>query len=81
MRYFFNESCRADLRDDTGLELANHNEARIMAVKYASEMLRDHPTLIWSGEDFRVEVEDEAGLLQFTIVIVGVDAPAAQGAA
>jgi hypothetical protein len=80
MRYFFNEAGGLSLRDDVGFDLPDHNAARIMAVKYAGELLRDHPTLIWSGQDFRVEVTGEDGLLLFTIVIVGVDAPAVQDA-
>ena len=79
MRYFFNEAGGLVVRDDVGFELPDHNAARIMAVKYASELLRDHPTIIWSGQDYRVEVSSETGLL-FTIVIVGVDAPAVQAA-
>ena len=76
MRYFFNER-NDDLKvDDDGLELASIKEARIEAVRYAGEVLRDHPTLVWTGDDFRIEVTDKTKLLLFTIIVVGVDAPA-----
>jgi hypothetical protein len=38
--------------------------------------MRDHPTLVWKGEDFRVEVTDGKKLVLFTVIVVGVDAPA-----
>ena len=81
MRYFFNER-NGDLRvDNDGLEFNSINEARVEAVRYAGEVLRDHPTLVWTGDDFRVEVTDERRLLLFTVIVVGVDAPAGRNLA
>jgi hypothetical protein len=41
--------------------------------------MREHPTLIWTGQDFRIEVTNAEKLLLFTVVVVGVDAPAGVG--
>lgn len=79
MRYFFNQAGVVYYPDNMGYELASHDEARIMAVRYASDVMRDHPTLVWHGEDFRIEVTDSDGLLLFTVVVVGVDAPSTGG--
>ena len=78
MRYFFNQLNGEVKVDDQGLEFASIRDARIEAVRYAGEVIKDHPTLVWTGEDFRIEVTDENALLLFTIVVVGVDAPAAK---
>jgi hypothetical protein len=75
MRYFFNQIDGELKTDDVGLEFASMSDARVQAVQYAGEVLRDHPTLIWKGEDFRVEVTDENRLVLFTVIVVGVDAP------
>ena len=76
MRYFFNEFDGAYKADDAGLELPSLDDARLEAVRYAGEVMRDHPTLIWKGDDFRVEVTDESQLMLFTVIVVAVDAPA-----
>lgn len=75
-RYFFNQYSGEFKPDDLGLELPSLDQARIEAVRYAGEELRDHPTLVWHGEDFRVEVTDAAQEVLFTIIVVGIDAPA-----
>ena len=78
MRYFFNQ-LNGELKiDDDGMDFPSIRDARIEAVRYAGEVIKDHPTLVWSGEDFRIEVTDENALLLFTVVVVGVDAPAAK---
>ena len=77
MRYFFNLAGAVYDPDVEGYEFATPGEARAHAVIHAAEMIRDHPTVIWSGEDFRVEVTDENQLVLFTVIVVGVIAPAA----
>ena len=76
MRFFFNQQNGEYKPDDEGMEFGTVNEARIEAVRYAAEVMRDHPTLIWTGQDFRMEVTNSDRLLLFTVVVVGVDAPA-----
>ena len=77
MQFFFNQlQGEVKLRDE-GLEFATVIEARIEAVRYAAEVMRDDPKVIWTGQDFRIEVTNADKLVLFTVVIVGVDAPAA----
>jgi hypothetical protein len=75
-RYFFNQIDGEFKPDDEGLELASLDDARFEAVRYAGEVLRDRPSVVWQGEDFRIEVTDAKRLLLFTLVVVGMDAPA-----
>ena len=79
VRYFFNLAGVVQSPDNTGIELSSLSDARIHAVKFASEYLRDRPELVWMGEEFRVEVTGETGRTLFTFIAFGVDAPAQEG--
>ena len=79
MRYFFNIAGVVSRPDDEGHELSSLSDARIEAVRFASEYLRDRPELVWMGEEFRVEVCDDKNRCLFTFIAVGVDAPAPDG--
>jgi hypothetical protein len=76
MRYFFNQLNGQYKPDDLGTEFPMIDAARLEAVRYAAGVLRDHPTLVWKGEDFRIEVTDDKQLVLFTVIVVGIDAPA-----
>ena len=77
MRYFFNIVDDRYDRDEEGQELPDHDTARSVAVQYAGQLMRDRPEIVWKGQELRVEVTDKHGLLLFTLLILGVDAPAA----
>lgn len=62
--------------DDDGLDLIDIAQARIESVRFAADVLHDHPECIWSGEELRVEIKNGEDAVVCTIVIVGVDAPA-----
>lgn len=74
MRYFFNLAGAVEDPDDDGFEFEDLSDARINAAIFAGEYLRDRPEVVWSGNEFRVEVTDSEGVLQFTFIALGVDA-------
>jgi hypothetical protein len=78
-RYYFNIAGSVDEPDRVGTEFPNMSDARIQAVRFASDYLRQRPELVWLGEEFRVEVTNPSGLILFTFIAVGVDAPATTG--
>ena len=78
-RYFFNVVGAADDPDDEGIELPNISDARSACVRAAGEYLREHPEIVWSGDEFRIETRNASGLILFTFIALGVDAPAGQG--
>ena len=80
MLYFFNQAGAVYDPDNEGVELATLSDARIEAVRFAGEALRDQPDLAWRGEEYRVEVTDADQLILFTFIAMGVDSPAAKGA-
>jgi hypothetical protein len=81
MLFFFNQAGAIYDPDVEGMEFATVAEARVQAVKFAGEALRDRPELAWTGDEYRVEVTDENQLLLFTFIATGVDSPAVRGMA
>ena len=79
MRCYFNMAGAVHDPDDEGHELPSVSDARIEAVRLASEYLHDRPEVVWLGDEFRVEVTTGTGLLLFTVIVFGVDAPAGSG--
>jgi hypothetical protein len=77
MRFFFNLAGAVYDPDNEGIELESMSAARIMAAQSAAELIRDRPELVWMGEEARVEVTDSNRLLLFTVIVIGVDSPAA----
>ena len=76
MLYFFNLAGAVYDPDVEGIELASMGDARLMAAKHAGELLRERPGTVWQGEELRVEVTDSTQLVLFTLIVIGVDAPA-----
>jgi hypothetical protein len=74
MRYFFNLAGAVYDPDNEGFELESLSDARIEAVRVASEYLRDRPEVAWLGDEFRLEVTNSDRVLLFTFIALGVDA-------
>jgi hypothetical protein len=72
-RYFFHRADGSMDRDTEGTELAGVSDARKLAIVFAGETLRDCPELAWSGKEFRVEIEDEAGHVLFVLRVSAED--------
>lgn len=77
-RYFFNLAGAVHDPDNEGYELDDLGQARHEAVRYAAEYIRDRPEVVWLGDELRLEVTNGKGVLLFTLILFGVDAPAAQ---
>lgn len=67
--FHFNLADHVRELDLEGTELPGVNEARVQAIVFAGEYLRDNPQLIEDGHDFRVEVTDDQGAPILTIKI------------
>jgi hypothetical protein len=73
-RYFFHVHDSVSIFDDEGTDLPDLDAARVEAVRLSGEMLRDHAKQFWNGEEWKLEITDEAGLLLFTLVFVAFNA-------
>ena len=76
MLCFFNLAGAIYDPDVEGIEVPTIGEARVLAARHMAEVIRDDPAVVWKGDEVRVEVTDANQLVLFTIVAVGVDAPA-----
>ena len=61
--------------DLEGVNCSAARTARVEAIVFAGEMLRDQPELVWCGEAVLFDVVDEGGETIFTLVISSVDKP------
>lgn len=75
-RYYFDRRDGGFDPDTEGTELPDFDAARIEAINYAAAAVRDRPDYVRDGKDFRVELFDESKLLLYTVVVVGITAPA-----
>ena len=78
-RYHFNIHDGEDLLDHEGSELADIQAARVTAIRFAGELLRDHASRFWNGDEWQMEVTDDVGLTLFVLTFHAMDAPAARG--
>lgn len=60
--YFFNVIDGKNIVDTEGTELAGLDEARAQAIMTAGEMLKDYGATFWGGEQWQMNVLDEAGV-------------------
>lgn len=81
MKYYFNFAGAVHDPDKDGIELANIGLAREYSVRAAAEYMRDHPDVVWLGEEFRLEVTNKDRLILFTLIVMGVDSAAVRATA
>lgn len=74
-RYHFNVHDGVSLPDEDGYELPDLAAAQRCAVKLSGDLLREHGELFWTGEEWRMDVTDERGLILFTLMFVATHAP------
>ena len=74
--YFFNRTDGHSDIDQDGTELPDLKAARLEAVHYLAQTMRDHPADIWEHDgDLKVEVLDETRLVLCTVTVMTLDAP------
>ena len=74
-RYFFNVHDGRDYPDDQGTELPDLAAVRAEALRSSGEMLRDSKGAgdFWSGDDWTMNVTDEAGKTMLTLRFSGTE--------
>ena len=78
-RFHFNVFDSAALKDTEGTEFATWEEARLGAIHTAGEIIKDNPKRIALGEDWRMEVTDEYGLVLFRLDFQVMESAAMMG--
>jgi hypothetical protein len=57
------------------MDLPNLAAAKCEAVRYAGRLICEQANTFWDKGDFAMSVTDETGLILFSLVLSGVDAP------
>lgn len=78
-RFFFNIHDGVSMSDNEGTELSDWQQARVEAVQLAGAIIKDDAKQIALGEDWRIEVTDEQGLVLFHFHFVAFMAPVLMG--
>ena len=74
-RYFFHVHDGSSTRDIEGTELRDIFEAQEEAIRLSGELLSEMGGKFWDGEDWSLEVTDEAGRLLFTLRFSAEEGP------
>lgn len=74
-RFHFNVYDGQSLPDREGTDLPDSTTARLRAIEHAGEILQDDASRIGLGEDWRMEVTDERGVILFRLDFVVMEAP------
>jgi len=60
---------------DVGMDLPDIATAKCEAVRYAGRLICEEADRFWDKADFTMTVTDEGGLVLFSMILSGVDAP------
>ncbi|SEG26080.1 hypothetical protein SAMN04488144_112106 [Methylobacterium sp. 190mf] len=74
-RYHFNVHDGSSILDGAGTELPDWQSARLEAVRRAGDILKQDAQRIALGEDWRIEVTDQTGLILFQMTFLVVESP------
>lgn len=68
-KYFFQVSGGNHVLDREGSELPNAKAARIQGIKFAGEILKDMPTVLYERADLKIDVTNEDGQVLFKVLV------------
>ncbi len=74
-RYFFDIRDGEFIPDPVGRDFASLEAARLQAVVISAELLMQNPSRFWEGEEWQLEVRDEARLILFILTFMATNAP------
>lgn len=72
-RYFFDIRDGKDFHDYRGSEHADLKAARIEAVRYSAEVLKEMPDRFWNHEEWMMTVSDTDRMPLFTLSFMAED--------
>ena len=75
-RYFFNVVDGVAMEDMEGIVLPDFPAARLEAIRRAGEILQNNALSVALGDDWRIEVREERGIILFVMTFLVHEAPA-----
>jgi hypothetical protein len=80
-RFHFHVHDGCSALDTEGTELPDPQAARLEAIRIAGDILKHDAHRIALGEDWRIEVTDDTGLILFQMTFLVVESPVMRRAA
>jgi hypothetical protein len=77
-RFHFNIRNGSFGPDESGTDLPDLQSARVQAIAFTGELLKDHSRAFWESADWQMTVTDDRGLVLFTVHVLATDAPVLQ---
>jgi hypothetical protein len=77
--YRINIRTESHIADSVEVEMESLTDLRIEMARFVGEMLKDHAGLIWTDEDWQVDVTDATGLILYVLHISAAETPATAG--
>jgi hypothetical protein len=74
-RFFFDIRDGDFIRDKQGSEFIDLEASRIQAVVLSGELLKESPSRFWEGEEWQLEVRDEAHRILFILTFTATNSP------
>jgi hypothetical protein len=77
--YRINIRSESHIADSVEVEMESLTDLRIEMARFVGEMLKDHAALIWTDEDWQVDVTDATGLILYVLHISAAETSATAG--
>ncbi|MEH3062359.1 MAG: hypothetical protein PGN33_06140 [Methylobacterium radiotolerans] len=74
-RFYFNVHDGKSGLDAIGTELPDWDAARVEALRFMGEIMKDNAPHIAADEDWRLEVTDSTGLILFQVALLMTETP------
>jgi hypothetical protein len=75
-KYHINIRTESHIATTVDVERDDHTALRIELARFVGELLKDHAELIWTDEDWQIDVSDDDGLILYVMHISAMKTPA-----
>jgi hypothetical protein len=75
-KYHINVRTESHIATTVDVERDDHTALRIELAQFVGELLKDHAEMIWTDEDWQIDVSDDDGLVLYFMHIAAMKTPA-----
>jgi hypothetical protein len=75
-KYHINVRTESHIATTVDVERDDHTALRIELAQFVGELLKDHAEMIWTDEDWQIDVSDDDGLVLYVMHIAAMKTPA-----
>lgn len=74
--FHINVRTASHIAQTVDVERDDHTALRVELARFVGELLKDHAELIWTDEDWQIDVSDDEGLILYVMHIAAMKTPA-----